>query len=193
MERREREPTSAMITRLVKKYGIPLLHLSTAIVLHGVSMGSDETGFERVNGIMLHDGAPFTGTTRAFFADGQPMTETRWKDGKKEGLHRSWYANGQLREERYYASNRKDGEHKGWYEDGSPRFVFHFVSGVYHGRCEEFYLDGSLYTQFNYEMGRESGSQKMWEPDGSIRANYVVKDGARYGIIGSKRCVTVEQ
>ena len=32
----------------------------------------------------------------------------------------------------------------------------------------------------------------MWELDGGIRANYVVKNGHRYGLIGLKNCKSVE-
>jgi hypothetical protein len=36
------------------------------------------------------------------------------------------------------------------------------------------------------------GQQRMWWPDGTLRANYVVRDGRRYGLLGAKGCVSVD-
>ena len=41
-------------------------------------------------------------------------------------------------------------------------------------------------------MGYEEGSQKAWWQNGVIRANYVVKNGRRYGLIGLKLCMNPE-
>ena len=46
------------------------------------------------------------------------------------------------------------------------------------------------YREFTYAAGKEAGPPRMWYPDGSLRASYVVKDGRRYGLMGSKGCVT---
>jgi antitoxin component YwqK of YwqJK toxin-antitoxin module len=54
----------------------------------------------------------------------------------------------------------------------------------------DWFPDGTLYKQFRYEHGHESGAQRMWYVDGSVRANYVVRDGRRYGLIGAKGCVS---
>jgi antitoxin component YwqK of YwqJK toxin-antitoxin module len=42
---------------------------------------------------------------------------------------------------------------------------------------------------FNYKKGYENGSQRMWWSDGKIRANYVIKNGKKYGLLGYKICV----
>lgn len=38
--------------------------------------------------------------------------------------------------------------------------------------------------------GVEDGCQRSWGFNGEIKANYSVKDGQRYGMIGRKECYT---
>ena len=44
----------------------------------------------------------------------------------------------------------------------------------------------------NYYNGKEQGSQKVWYNNGKIKSNYVVKDGRRYGLLGTKNCTNVK-
>ena len=41
-----------------------------------------------------------------------------------------------------------------------------------------------------YVDGKEAGAQRMWNEDGTLRANYVIKEGRRFGLLGSKPCAT---
>ena len=45
---------------------------------------------------------------------------------------------------------------------------------------------------FHYIDGKEVGSQKLWQEDGRIKANYEVKNGERFGLIGLKKCDPVQ-
>jgi antitoxin component YwqK of YwqJK toxin-antitoxin module len=40
--------------------------------------------------------------------------------------------------------------------------------------------------------GKEEGTQKAFKSDGRIKANYTVINGERFGLIGMKRCFTVD-
>lgn len=64
------------------------------------------------------------------------------------------------------------------------------MDGELQGIANEWYRNGQPYKAFHYKMGYENGSQKMWWENGIIRANYVVKQGRRYGLIGLKLCMT---
>jgi antitoxin component YwqK of YwqJK toxin-antitoxin module len=75
------------------------------------------------------------------------------------------------------------------FRSGQPQFEFYFEDGEYHGVAKEWYQNGQAYRTFHYEHGYEQGSQKMWWENGIIRANYVVKNGRRYGLIGLKLCM----
>jgi hypothetical protein len=110
--------------------------------------------------------------------------------GLEEGVHKKWYPNKQLAEHRYFHLGKKVGKHVGFWEDGTPKFEYHFIDGELQGVCNEWYQKGQPYKVMHYKNGYEEGSQKMWWENGVIRANYVVKQGRRYGLIGLKLCMT---
>lgn len=165
--------------------------LMVSVVAEPMSLDSNTATLERVGGLMHFQGIPYSGIVLEHFESGVQESKTHWAEGKREGLYESWHSNGRINEQRLYIANRKEGEHRGWYSDGGLRFLLRFQEGAFHGRCEEWYPNGDKYSEFNYEFGKEIGPQKLWEPNGKIRANYVVKEGKRYGIIGSKQCVSV--
>ena len=139
--------------------------------------------------VLLLDGRPFSGALVSE-ADGvQLVKRSLYRDGVRHGVSRSWYENGQLAYERRFREGTEAGTHRGWYDDGQFKFDHHFRNGVLEGTARDWFPDGTLYKEFHYERGYESGAQRMWCVDGTVRANYVVRDGRRYGLIGAKGCV----
>lgn len=109
--------------------------------------------------------------------------------GIEEGLHKKWYSSNQIAEIRYYHLGKKTGKHIGFWENGKSKFEFNFLNGEHQGVAKEWYKNGNPYRTFHYENGYEEGSQRMWWENGTVRANYVVKKGRRYGLIGLKLCM----
>jgi antitoxin component YwqK of YwqJK toxin-antitoxin module len=124
------------------------------------------------------------------FENGDSAFVGSYLNGMQEGVFKKWYRNTQLGEYRTYHEGKKVGKHVGFWEDGQPKFDFNFIAGELHGESNEWYPNGQAYKAFHYKMGYENGSQKMWWENGIIRANYVVKQGRRYGLIGLKLCMT---
>ena len=145
---------------------------------------------ERKRGLMVYKNELFSGYTYELYSSKSIKSKTHWVNGKRHGKQISWFENGKIKEVRYYKNNRKDGHHQGWFADGTPRFEYNFIDSQYHGSFKEWYPNGSIAAEHHYDMGKESGSQKVYEANGQIRANYVVKDGYRYGLVGSKNCIT---
>ena len=110
-------------------------------------------------------------------------------NGIEEGVHKKWHPNKQIAEVRLFHLGKKIGKHIGFWENGNPKFEFYFSNGEHQGIAKEWYKNGKPYRSFHYENGYEEGSQKMWWENGTIRANYVVKKGRRYGLIGLKLCM----
>lgn len=110
-------------------------------------------------------------------------------NGLEEGFTKKWYSNKQLAEERLYVHGKKEGVHKAWWPDGKPKFIFEVTNDAYSGELKEWYSSGRLFKDFNYTNGQEEGSQHMWWADGRVRANYVVRNGRKYGSIGIKLCL----
>ena len=103
-------------------------------------------------------------------------------------IFKKWYPNGQLVESRIYIDGNKEGFHQGWWENGAKKFEYHFLNAEHDGELKEWMETGQPYRFFHYIKGYEEGSQKMWWSNGSIRANYVIKNGKRYGLLGLKIC-----
>lgn len=188
LERPEPKPINTM-ERLVY---IPILILPCTLVFAfgEADVVIDHPQLERKQGLLYYDGSLFSGYTFETYAEGVLKSRTRWVNGKRQGKSTKWYENGIIKEVRSYENNRKNGKHLGYYPDGTKRFEYHFLDSQYHGCYREWYPDGSPSALRFYKFGVEDGLQKMFEADGSIRANYVVKDGYRYGLVGSRNCIT---
>jgi hypothetical protein len=109
-------------------------------------------------------------------------------NGLLEGVQKKWYQNKVLAEERLYVSNKKEGLHKGWWDNGKPKYDYQFYNDELQGEVLEWYSSGQLFKKFHYDAGHEEGSERLWFEDGSVRANYVIKSGKKYGLIGIKLC-----
>lgn len=157
-----------------------------------VPAGVAATGFAEVNGVLYHDAALYSGVYQLFHPNGQMKSRTAYQHGRKHGSDETWYTSGAKQTERSYRNGVKTGVHQGWWENGQPKFLHPFdEKGAYHGVVKEWYESGQLYQELTFQHGDEDGTQKAWKTDGRIKANYVVKNGERFGLIGLKRCVTV--
>ncbi len=114
-----------------------------------------------------------------------------YSNGKENGYWFQYYPNQILKEKRFFDKGKKEGEHIGFYENGEKKFLYHLKNDVYEGNSKEWTIDGNLVKDMNYHLGQEQGSQKIWYDNGKIKANYVIKDGRRYGLLGTKNCQNV--
>lgn len=112
-------------------------------------------------------------------------------NGMEHGEFRRFHENGVLMEKRYYVQGVKTGPLKRYWSNGRIQAEYFFASGEYQGTCREWNPEGKLVREMNYERGYESGSQKQWYDDGSIRSNYIIRNGRRYGLLGTKNCINV--
>ena len=62
---------------------------------------------------------------------------------------------------------------------------------MYEGERKEWNNEGNLIYLATYKKGQEEGPQKLWYDNGKIRANYIIKNGKRYGLLGTKNCKNV--
>jgi hypothetical protein len=138
---------------------------------------------------LLLDGRPFSGSIVAFLPNGDTALFEGRLRGVEHGLSLRWHANGRPMEARRYNHGRKTGIHRGWWPNGKPRFEYHFKDGEHDGPMNEWYEDGKPLRAFHQRMGHEEGRQQLWWADGSLRANYTVRNGRRYGLLGLKRCI----
>ncbi|TFF35746.1 toxin-antitoxin system YwqK family antitoxin [Mucilaginibacter psychrotolerans] len=138
---------------------------------------------------LLFKGQRYTGYVFTLFANNDTAAILGYTNGLQEGISRLWYPNKQKREERLYIAGKKEGIHKGWWPNGKLQFMFEVSHDENTGYFKTWHPDGKPERIFHYQNGKEQGSQKMWWPDGRIRANYVIKDGEKFGMLGQKICI----
>ena len=152
----------------------------------------DSTSFETKNGVLFFKGTPFYGVLHSYDSINETRNVISYLNGKKHGEERKLYSNNKPAEHRTYERGIKVGIHKGWWKNGQQKFEYVFNDqGYYHGKLREWYANGQLFKAFQYENGVEVGSQKMWLSNGNIRANFTVVNGERFGLIGLKKCITI--
>lgn len=155
----------------------------------------NHTIFVKNSAINFHQDTLFLGAKKysGFVLDTFPTEDSAsfvgYFNGIEEGVSKKWHPNKQIAEVRFFHHGKKIGIHRGFWPNGNRKFEYHFVNGEHHGKAQDWYENGQVYKEFHYKMGYEEGSQKAWWENGIIRANYVVKNGRRYGLIGLKLCM----
>jgi antitoxin component YwqK of YwqJK toxin-antitoxin module len=114
-----------------------------------------------------------------------------YKYGLLHGRSKKWYSNKQLMEIRFYSDGKKNGRQASFWQNGNKRFEFFAKDDRYEGELKEWNVEGKLIHLANFKNGQEEGAQKLWYDNGKIRANYVVIQGKRYGLLGTKNCRNV--
>ena len=150
---------------------------------------SADKGFTLNQDTIFFNNAKYSGFVYSLYNEKDTMQLAGFLNGLEEGVQKKWYPNKQIASVRMYHAGKKIGKHLGFWENGQPQFEFYFEDGEHHSIAKEWYQNGQPYRTFHYEHGYEQGSQKMWWENGIIRANYVIKNGRRYGLIGLKLCM----
>lgn len=142
-----------------------------------------------VHDTMYLENKLFSGYCYELYLSGDTAALASYFNGVEEGYQEKWYEGGQPAEQRFYINGKKQGTHRGWWPDGKPKFSFTALDDEYNGEFREWYVTGLLGKQFNYVNGHEEGSQRLWWENGTVRANYVIRKGRKYGLIGLKTCI----
>lgn len=162
---------------------------SVEVVPKVETLASDSTLSMQQRHLYLKD-KPYSGFVTDRYANGKLASKEGYLNGKLEGKQEKWYENGAIREVRYYTANRKVGKHEGWYQNGQKRFEYFINNDVPVKTHREWYQNGQLFTYNTFNnAGQPEGLQQMWYDNGKIKANYVVKEGRRFGLLGAKGCM----
>lgn len=131
----------------------------------------------------------YTGKEFALYPNNDTASVASFAKGLLEGIQKKYYPKHILAESRNYHRGEKIGRHVGFWENSLPKFDYYFEKNEHQGSFKEWYNNGKPFKYFHYSKGYESGSQRMWWENGIIRANYYVKNGRRFGLIGLKLCL----
>ena len=151
-------------------------------------INATDTRFSNHQDTLYYGNSFFTGYRYSLYPNGDTASLQSYFNGVEEGIQQKWHPNKQLAEKRFYINGKKEGIHQGWWPDGKQKFYFEVYSNEYNGEFKEWYSSGLLGKDFHYVNGQEEGSEKLWWDNGTIRANYVIRNGKKYGFIGLKTC-----
>lgn len=144
------------------------------------------------NGVLMQNGKPFTGIIYALQPNQKDTAEiVCFNQGREHGTWKRFYTGGKLGEVRHFENGKKTGRLQAWWADGKKKIDYYFKDGEYEGECREWQADGRLVAVMNYEKGYEAGQQLQYYADGKVKANYIMTNGRRYGLLGTKNCVNV--
>jgi antitoxin component YwqK of YwqJK toxin-antitoxin module len=144
------------------------------------------------NGLLFIDKRAFNGTLFTLYPKTKDTAAIEnYLNGKEHGEWRKFYSSTKIKEKRFFTNGKKTGEYIAWWENGSKQLHYHFDADEYEGTCKEWSENGFLNRVMNYKKGHEDGHQLWWYDNGKIKANYIIKDGRRYGLLGTKNCINV--
>lgn len=147
---------------------------------------------ENNNGLLMSNNKLFTGVIYSLYPNTKDTAEVMgFNNGKENGEWKRFYPNKKLKEQRYFENGIKVKTLKEWWENGKIKISGSFLKGENNGEFKEWNREGRLIKFMNYKLGYEEGSQKQFYDNGKIRSNYVIKNGKRYGLLGTKNCVNV--
>jgi hypothetical protein len=150
---------------------------------------TDTTLTERQE-ILFYAQKPFSGFVIGKHLNDKLASKNGYLNGKLEGKQAKWYPDGTTMEIRFYHDNRKIARHTGWWENKQMKFEYFIENDIPIKTHREWYPNGQLFSLSNYSKeGQPEGEQKMWFENGQIKANYVIRDGRRFGFLGAKGCM----
>jgi len=149
-------------------------------------------GLKAVNGILYLNDVLFNGTVYALFTGSNDTAAImNFHNGAEDGTWKKNYSNNTPEEIRAFKDGKKAGEYLAWWPNGKKKLQYRFKDGEYEGTCYEWNESGQLTKEANYKAGYEDGMQKIFYDNGKIHSNFVVINGRRYGLLGTKNCVNV--
>ena len=152
----------------------------------------NDTGLSNANGIVLYKKQLFSGMLYSLYA---ATTDTAAKfsylKGKEHGTWLKYYPDGKLQEQRTFENGKKTGTLATWWPSGNKQTHYLLLNDEYEGTSREWTDKGVLVKEMNYHNGHEEGWQRWWHDNGKIRSNYIIKQGRRYGLLGTKHCINV--
>ncbi|MFT4522070.1 MAG: antitoxin component YwqK of YwqJK toxin-antitoxin module [Bacteroidia bacterium] len=156
-----------------------------------IKVNSNNPQLHRVADTLKYGLKNFSGAVFELNLNRDTIQSSSYQNGLLHRTSYKWYSDGTIQEKRMYGAGKKNGEQITYWPNGHVRFEFTAVADAYEGALKEWDVNKNLIHLAHFKNGQEEGIQKMWYGNGKIRANYVVKNGKRYGLLGTKNCINV--
>lgn len=106
---------------------------------------------------------------------------------------KKYFPSGKIMEIRHVQNGVRQGLQTAFWENGKKRFEYVAANDAYEGELKEWAENGQLFHLAHYKNGQEEGVQQMWHANGKIRSNFVIIQGRRYGLLGTKNCKNINE
>lgn len=157
-----------------------------------VNVLSWKNGLTKNDGLYYYNGQVYNGTIDNRSLGRKIFSQVIIKDGKIHGDFIEKYDNGVKRTLMKYVDGLKDGVQKGWHKSGQLSYQYIAKDGHLTGDYKEYYPNGNIQIESMYELGQEV-KKKIYTSEGKVIANYHIKNGKYYGLLGSSSCIGVFQ
>lgn len=151
-------------------------------------LSAQDDRLKRIRDTMFLDGAYYTGFCVGFHPSGDTAFIHGFFNGLPEGRQVAWSEQGVPVSSAFFINGKKEGLQQTWWPDKTPQLRYWTSDNEYEGAFLEWNSAGVLIKQFHYLQGHESGHQRLWWDNGTVRANYVIRNGRKYGLLGLKLC-----
>lgn len=108
-------------------------------------------------------------------------------------VEKKYFPSGKIMEIRHVQNGVRQGLQTAFWENGKKRFEYVAANDAYEGELKEWAENGQLFHLAHYKNGQEEGVQQMWHANGKIRSNFVIIQGRRYGLLGTKNCNNINE
>ena len=150
----------------------------------------NDPALERVENDFLFDGDLFTGVILASSDAHRNELLIEVNQGLMDGAYKEWTPKYILKTEKQYRKGLEHGVQKGYHSNGKISYEYQAENGKRLGIYREYFRNGKLQIQRTYDKGKEI-KVKIFSTEGKIIANYELRNGRYYGLMGSSQCVTV--
>lgn len=151
---------------------------------------SSDPLLSRVDSTYLYRNKAFTGRIIKSMNERENGFEIDVKDGRCHGQFLELYRDSTIRSNLHYIEGVLAGQQEGYHDNGQLSYHYKMTNGLLEGDYLEYYPNGNLQIHRVYKKNKIV-KEKIYDIDKSIIANYVVKNGRTYGLIGSSSCISV--
>lgn len=155
-----------------------------------ISILTNNPKLRRAENTVYYDGKRFTGVVRTSIDDKLNELFMEVKNGLMDGKYQEWNSDHIIQSDRRYKKGVEHGLQKGFHHDGTLSYEYNCYEGERVGDYKEYYPNGNLHIYKYLEDGKEIKT-KINDLEGKVIANYVLKDGRYYGLMGSSSCYSV--
>jgi len=131
--------------------------------------------------------AKLQGRNVGWHPNGQKSHDGQMCDNQRcGGAWRTWFENGTLESESRFRDGLRDGRWSAWYEDGRPRWTGTYRAGKRDGAWTTWHESGRKATVSGYQDGRPHGTWESWDDTGAAPEPQVRWERGRVVAIGGQ-------